>query len=452
MLNVKNMWRLSTRLIFLLFLFAGCEKPNAPVEIDIELDGIEKYSQTSAALTAIHNLKSKVRSSLATGSPLSLMAEKLDQIAIERSSAIKDAQSARAELDALRYQRFPRLLPTAEVSLTGGRETSIGLSLEQNIWDGGRLKAQLHKVNLKVEESIVRAWRERNEVIYEGLMAYVELSKNSAHLDKLKWLLRDLKKLQTRLVARLNGGVSDRGEVLRITTEIQKTERQIVASRVKLRQEKSKLQRIHNEFQNLEPIVNLNLAARSCLRDWPQVEAPDVFLSRIAFERTKALELETRAKRLPRLVLGLGAGHTGSIWTGPVSTFRLDATDMLGLERNSTIEAAISASEAAESAYAEETRDIQILLEDLDFEYTGLASDAVALRALIRESEAIVDLFEKQFEVGSISLTEGIIFHRELTNTRIALIDVETRVLMNCLQASKTRGLLISSGVIDGQY
>lgn len=387
--------------------------------------------------------------SLRPQTPLATLAKDLDGVAISRSSAVQEVQAAQAELRARRFDLYPQIVPTASAPLSGGGDASLGLSVEQMIWDGGRVRGRLTDAELKIANARLRAWRDRNETVSDGLRAYVELSRFEARLAAYASLRQALDDLADLLETRAAGGVADRGELLRMNVALQEVQRDVVTNMSDLRQARADLMRLLPPEARVTPLTNLEAAASQCQRAWPDTEAPQIALARVALARAEASKEITRAQRFPRVVLGAGSSYSQGGLSEPSVGIRLDASDFLGLGGRNTIEAANASVRAAEASYTLQQDETRSDLASIEEDYEGLRSDISLLRALQSQNEASLELYEEQLDAGSIPLTEGITLHREKADTRIAIIDVQADILLNCLRSSELRGILAPFGELE---
>lgn len=391
------------------------------------------------------------QSSLITGSSLALLAERLDAVAISRSSALQDVQAARAALRAQRFERYPQLRPSASAPLIGNGAPVVGLTVEQTLWDGGRHRAALSDIELKLERARLVAWRERNKLVFDGLRAFVDIARYEDRVAEYTLLAREMTSIKTRLQARLEGGVADRGEMLRMASALQQIERRVLSDTASLRQAQADFVSALPQA-GLEPnLSDLDAADSQCRRDWPQSEAPADAMVRVALSSAEASEDRVKAKRFPQLVLSGGSSYSRGGLSEPSVGLRLDASDLLGLGRRGNLEAATASTRSAEASYRVQLDDTRSELARLDADYQALRADISSLLALSRENDETLSLFNEQLEAGSIGFIDGIVLHRERTDTRIALVDARADILLNCLRASQHRGLLAPLGVYDAQ-
>jgi adhesin transport system outer membrane protein len=385
--------------------------------------------------------------SLASDGPLYGLAEALDSSAIRRSAVMQDQRAAQAILQARGYDRYPQVRPQGGVDLQDGPVATIGPSVSQVIWDGGRSRAALRDAELDVALAGLRAWVVRNEGVYDGLSAYVDMSRYQARLRVYSEIERELDELTELLELRAQGGVSDRGELLRMNVARQEIQREIVGDRAALRQARSDLERFLPGSADMRPLSDLAGAAAQCRRRWPQSEPPQDALARMQISETQIAEDRTRAQRFPSLVLGAGAAATtlASAVTPGVSV-NVDTTDMLGMGARLRLEAAELESEAAIAAYDTQRQDTAAELARLDAHYAEMRDSLRQLQALQRTNRETVALYREQVDGGTISLVEGVALYREVARTDVDIVDLHADALINCLRASQVRGLLAPFG------
>ncbi|MDB9804437.1 TolC family protein, partial [bacterium] len=429
----------------------GCgQTPTLSLSQELTVEaGTEAITDNPAETHLGATVRPATKINLVAGTRLSTLAERIDEVAIVRLSTVQQVRGAKAGLQARRFDNYPQFSPTASVPLNGGGSASIGLNIEQLIWDGGRNRARLSDAELKFAEVNLRTWAERNEAVHDGLVAYVNMARYEARIFELGNLRHKLREINTMLETRLAGGVADRGELLRMNVALQELQRRLVSDTASLRQARTGFVRQLPDTKNTPALLDLRAAASQCSRVWPDSEAPADALARVAAARAEASEGVVRAQRFPRAVLAGGINYSQDGLSEPTIGIRFDASDMLGLGRKANLEAAEASSQTAAAAYALKKDDTMANLAQLEADFDGLQSDAASLRELVRQNGATLDLYEEQLDAGSIALTDGIVLHREESDSIITLIDVEADILLNCVSSSEIRGLLAKFEVVN---
>jgi len=381
--------------------------------------------------------------SLAPDGSLHALATQLDQATIERSAIVQEERVARARLVARGYDRYPQVRPTGSVELEDGPQATVGPSVEQVVFDAGRSRASMGEAEIALVTAGLRAWAARNEGVYEGLRAYIDMSRYQARLRVYASIEAELEELNELLELRASGGVSDRGELLRMNVAMQEIQREIVGDTASLRQARSDLVRHLPTAGDIRPLRDLAAATRECRRSWPETEAPQDALARVQVDRSRNTEEYTRAQRFPRLVLGAGAAVTNlASAITPGLSVNVDASDMLGMGGRARVEAAELESEATLAAYETQRMDTQAELARLEANHAELQDGLRQLQRLQRANRETVDLYREQLAAGSIPLVEGIALYREVTQTEVDIVDLHADALINCLRASQVRGIL----------
>jgi len=391
-------------------------------------------------------------------SDLGKVARALDKEAIARSSALQEVAAAEAELQARKYDRYPQLVPTGTIPLNSNGNTafglgnpSIGVAIEQIIWDGGRIKTRLRDAELKVAEASLQAWAERNDVVFDGLEAYLEMSRRTARLAVFSDLQDEFGVIGLQLEARVLGGVADRGETLQMALASQELDRDILFDEGELRKANADLLRLLPKSARFDPIENLEYASSECSRVWPASEAPQDALARISKERAEVSEKYIKARRFPAVVLGAGASYYDNAgWSGPGVAIQLDASDMLGIGRRNNGKAGRARTRAALASYSYQLEETQADIEKLTVDFDGYSADIAQLKALQSNNEGTLQLYREQLDAGTISISDGIGLYWEHADTQLAIIDLQVDILSNCLRISRIRGLLAPFGAQNG--
>lgn len=404
---------------------------------------------STEAVPPIRNIPVEHRSILST-SQLSPLVEELDQVAVERSVSLQNLQASLAERRALEFERYPTIVPTASVPINGG-DASIGINMEQTIWDGGRTRVRLGAADLTIDEVRISAWQERNETIHRGIKAFIDIQRYSSRVSTNQELLKDLQELNAILRVRVEGGVADRGEELRMTLSLQEVQRDVVSNQADMRAASAELARLVSQDAWPSGGGVLTDAQNTCSREWPAIEAPEVAQARVRLMLAENNFDTVSARRFPRIILGVGSSYSSNGLSDPAATFRVDASDMLGLGRRGSIEAAEASRTGALRSYELQKEDTEAELVQLEQDFIGYVSDISQLRALERTNVDNLALYEEQVVAGTIPIAEGISLFKERTNTSLALIDAQARVIQNCIESARVRGSLAPFGVSYGQ-
>lgn len=386
-------------------------------------------------------LTKPIETTLKAGTRLNALAVDLDAIAITQSSALQQLNASRAELDAAQFLRYPQFRPSVSLPLTGTANVNAGLNLEQVVLDGGRNSSEIHSAKLKVDDSLLAVWEERNQASYDGLSAFADAVKFEERISVGSALLTTLEEILGQATARAESGFSDRGEVLRINGAINEVRREMVTDTSELERARGELQQLFEKPVNTDGVTMSDLVGM-CEPNWLGSGAPRLDRIAIRIEEARISESVIRARMLPRLVLQAGFGIDSSGVGSPTLGLQLDASDLLGLGRKSEAEAASAIVVAAEQTYQIERRDLAVELAVLEQGYHGSLTELQQLNSLRNNSGDTIELFQEQLEAGSISVIDGAGFHRERAQIDRSILDTQHSMLNNCLRASRLRGAL----------
>lgn len=413
------------------FLVSGCSEPVG------KISPAERYEDVETLVALTSDQKAL---SLSLGTPMHKLSTQLDKVAYSRSAKLQELRAIRARRRATELGRFPTVAPTGSVQLDGKSDPTLGLAVSQMIWDGGRLSARL--TDLEHQEMLVQLqlWSERNDAIYQGLTSYVEIQELVEKLQARRQLESTLNRLSDLLDTRLQGGVADRGEVLRLTAAQNDIQRQKMRASSDLKRAKSNLTRLLAGTKKWPNGQSLSSLSDQCQTKWPEVMPPMDAAALADVHRAVAAAALTNARRFPSIVAGTGldllSGAVGGVG------LRIDASDMLGLGRRAELEAVAAQIDGAVINFKNQQDDTEDTLHQLDQDRESAAMDIGQLRALKRTNTESITLYEEQLESGALQVADGIDLYRNETETKINMIELQADLVRNCIEASRTRGTL----------
>lgn len=379
------------------------------------------------------------------GTELQGLVPQLEATARLRSAAAHEARAARSDVDAAKASRRPRITPTGTATLSDETSLTIGIAATQTLWDGGRTLARITEAQLRITEAVLRSWTERTEMVRAGLHAFIEYSRLTEKLAMETELSKNLDDLSVLIDSRLEGGVANRSETLKLQVALQQVNREKLSSESGIRMAAAELISLLPEGTPIPKAARVETLLSSCNRQWPMTETPNEALARLNAERKKSNEESLRARRLPKIVMAAGATLTGA--AAPGVGVQIDATDVIGPGARDTIEAARAQTEAALVNYYSQRVTSERKLDELNAEYSVLISEEEAMRALIGVNEANFDLYLEQVEAGTIQIADGISLLQEDARARIQLTDVQAAIIANCVKMNAERGYLTSVGI-----
>jgi adhesin transport system outer membrane protein len=382
-------------------------------------------------------------------SELGQLAKQLDKELLVRAGAVQELRAAQARLKAAEFERLPKFFPTASYSLEGG-ETSVGLGVEQTVLDFGATKAKIESANLDIQEKRLNLWVDRNQTVFDGLSAFLDITHITNRLRVYQSLEGELENINILVSARSSGGVADRGENLRVLSAQQEVQRKVIESNSELSEAKSQLTRLMIPISDIPKVSTLDKIDTMCRRNSRLGSFPEVALAEINHAKAKANLRSAHSRRFPKIVLNAALNRVlPGVTNSPTAGINLDSSNLLGLGRKQTILAAESDLDGARLTLDRTRENTQAELRQYEIEYQGLQASKRTLKSLIGSKNETISLYREQIEAGAMELPEGISFLQELADTQLLMLDVEADIIKNCLILALKRGALAQIELVD---
>lgn len=379
--------------------------------------------------------------SLDGSSKLGVLARSLDMTLLKKSGAVHDLMAAKERKKSLIFERYPKITPSANIS-SNKDSAAIGLEVEQTVLDFGAAKSRMENADIDIQEKSIRLWIDRNEIVFEGLNAFLEISRVKSRVEMYKSLEGNLATLDGLFSLRAAGGIADRGERLRLTSAIQEIQRSLIEERAQQYDAEANLRKLVTTGEDIISLDSLLKSRGMCFRSWKLGHIPEVSLAEIELLKAYINERETRSRRFPRVAL------TGNIGRNTVGTsnsgfnLRLDASNVLGLGRKHLLKAVSADIESARLSLIRIQESVNAKINQRDVEFMGLIQSEKTLLRLIQNKEETLSVYNDQLIAGTITLAEGIGFYQDDTDNRLLLINIQADIIKNCLAVSLNRGSL----------
>lgn len=418
-------------LVLVVALAAGCTETNGFLSND------KPKEETSSLIPIVP------QGAIIENSELHGLANHLDDEFLVRAGAVQELRAAQARFKAAKFDRFPKILPTANYSLEGGGGTSVGIGVEQTLLDFGATKAKIQSAELDIQEKRMNLWVDRNQTVFDGLSAYLEITRISNRLRVYQSLERELEDLNKLVVTRSSGGVADRGESLRVVSAQQEVQRGIIEDTSILNEAKSQLARLMTPSVEVPKASTLKKVEAMCRRSSRPGSLPEVVLAEINHAKAKAELRSAHSRKFPKIILNAALNRVlPGVTNNTTAGINLDSSSLLGLGRKQTILAAEADLEGARLTLDRIRESTKAELRQYEVEYQGLQASKRTLKSLISSKNETVSLYREQIEAGAMELPEGISFLRERADTQLLMLDVEADIIGNCLTLALKRGAL----------
>jgi outer membrane protein TolC len=413
-------------------ILAGCVASNSTPFV------VSQSPSSNANLTDSDTLTSAP--SLPLNSPLFSFAKRFDEASLKKLPEVQALAATEAGLQAVKASKLPQILPDVNLAVANS-ESQYGVSAEQPIVTNGRVTARERSAEAEVKIAGAKLLVARNSEVLDGLLLFIEFSSLSetreVHLRRLNLLLD----LERKLAARLAAGVSDRGELISLTTAKSETKRSIIHTESEMVRIQAQLSRRMDTLETIRPLESVLEEAQSCKMVWPKHQPTSVLVEKYTWEKARAeLDLAT-ARRWPQVILGVGI----SLTTGLRAGLSLNSSDMARGGRDNAIQIAEAKLASARLALMNETRLTQEKLRDHMLQADRSIKSISLLQAISEENERAYQLYEEQLASGAVQLTDAITLANEISLSETDLLETAVTLLSACLKFSDTSGTLIAN-------
>lgn len=360
-----------------------------------------------------------------------------------------ELQAVLATLEGTRWSRYPSVSANLE-SASGGLTTV--LRLEQPIWTGGLIGAQIELAQARVGQAQASLLEAEQAVLRDIAVAFLETLRLEARLRVALINEEEHRKLHTIILRRVQAEVSPATDATQggvrlhqSTNERLLIERQLQSVRHTLEQ---LLGRAPGELVVPPDMLNRERTEQSFL---------DAALAFSPERRRLLAELAVadadiaiaRAQIKPKLVAGYALqnypGTTGGGTQGK-AYIALQVQTGAGLSALSAVESAVARRQAVEDAVETHERDLRQQVRTTWSEIQALEQQVVPIRALVAGADEIMASYLRQFQVSRKSWLDVLNAQREKAQASYALTDIELPLKLLHLR------LLILTGDINANH
>ena len=415
----------------LTFAVAGCSflEPSSEAEKWV-IQEVESLSAIEARFDAMRRMAFK------SGSVMSNLAIQADTEAVNRSAAFFELNAAQLELSVVNSQWYPQMRPIASVSTSGTK--SLGISVEQKIWDFGRANAEHGVAKSAVKMAEINFWIERNEAVYDTLDAWLDAQKSLIRISELKSLKSELEEFHAAISDRTTGGISGRREMIEIDVAVREMVRETLDEQLLLTVAQTKLNKAIDK--DAAPYLTAEVNDLSgCIDIEEDEESPEHALARLKVVKAEFERRTLSTMRFPALVGGVNIPAEGR----PSVTVRLDTRNFLGSGMKARMAAANQTTSAILRDYHRIKRAVHLDLAGLRAELNSQLKSLANLKKLINSAEENIEIFDELFASGQVRIIEGIQLVKEASETRRDYLDRKVDSARTCIRIARIRGALV---------
>ena len=325
-----------------------------------------------------------------------------------------------------RWQRWPGLSVSSSRGPLGSTLTE--LQLEQPLWSGGRITANINAAEARAEAARNSVAEARKVILERAINAYAEAMRLQSRLLIADTAIADFEQLRDMIDRRVESGISPKADAINVRARLQQSQSERMQMSLQLQNTRTELELLlGRRFTALvvpPPLAKLSLNMDEAL-DIVLDTAPE--LARLNAEERVAEEAiaATRSSLSPSLALRYQRVFGGG-------TF--DATDQVfvgvtyqpgnGLSSFSAISEAESRRTGA--VYAREAARLDLInrVRSLWQQADSSRRELSILNELVSSTQQVYESCLRQFPVGRRTWLELLLARRDATQAQYALADI----------------------------
>jgi outer membrane protein, adhesin transport system len=393
-----------------------------------EVAAPNSFAQEGDAQSAIiEGLRTRA-SVLPDSGPFATVADSV--IAASSGAAVAELRVARLKAQARSLNWLPSIGPSVDLTSLGAAVASM--VLEQTIFDNGRNRAERAFAAADVEVAAVTLAQDMNDRVYTGLAHYIEAERAREQAALAEAAVARLADFDRIVMIRVEGGVSDR------------TEAQVI--RQKLTEMQST--RAADMAAEAAAMASLNAMADAPLDGVRGLQAVGsdtgaepltVVMERGVGARRIAEADMSRAGLLPGITARAVVDDNGGVDSGA----RLGTTGLISAGLGSDLQALGAAEEVADRRIAESADEANRAIIALEGEIAALQTREQDGGEVLRQTEANLNLFTEQYEVGRRTLLELVNQYDSFARLEREHAGLKYEIALRQLQIAKARGQLV---------
>ncbi|MBE1292983.1 MAG: TolC family protein [Rhodobacteraceae bacterium] len=352
-----------------------------------------------------------------------------------RRSAEAQLQTAKLRAQAENKNWLPTLSP--EISLTTLSDVIAGLVFEQVLFDHGRKKAERDYAAADVEVAAVTLSEDLNERTYTALALYIKGLRGQEKAQVGTKGLAQLHHFERIVQGRVDGGVSNKGDLRMVRSKIQTLETKSETASESAGTALAELKAMTGTTFTLKPVSALSA------QSYPAVEPLDVLRARAEAERSVAQATVERAAQLPGLKASARTTNRGNS-----AGLNISNDVGLGLGTGDRLKAIEASKDIAARQVDEAREDGARDRKRLESNIKSLERQEREANQLAREGRDTYKLFEAQFRAGQRSVLEVVDVYEQSVLRALDGVDAKYDKLLAQLELARDLGLLADGDAI----
>lgn len=345
-----------------------------------------------------------------------------------RRSAEAQLQTAKLRAQAEDKNWWPTVGP--EISLTSLGDVIAGLVFDQVLFDHGRKKAERAYAAADVEVAAVTLSQDLNDRTFTALGLYLKGLRGQDKAQVGTNGLAQLHHFERVVQGRVEGGISNKGDLRMVRNKIQTLETKSETARESSASALGELQAMTGTAFALTP-------AQPLPNSYPLVEPLEVLKARAEADRSVAQATVERAGQLPGLSASARVTNQGD-----GASLNLGNDVGLGLGTGARLKAIEASKDIAARQVDEAREDGARGRQRLEANIQSLIRQEQEAVALARDGRETYQLFEAQFRAGQRSVLEVVDVYEQSVQRALDAVDAKYDRFLAQLELARDLGLL----------
>ena len=325
-----------------------------------------------------------------------------------------------------RWQRWPGLSVSSSRGPLGSTLTE--LQLEQPLWSGGRITANINAVEARAEAARNSVAEARKVILERTINAYAEAMRLQSRLLIADTAIADFEQLRDMIDRRVESGISPKADAINVRARLQQSQSERMQMSLQLQNTRTELELLlGRRFTALvvpPPLAKLSLNMDEAL-DIVLDTAPE--LARLNAEERVAEEAiaATRSSLSPSLALRYQRVFGGGTFYATDQVF-VGVTYQPGNGLSSFSAISEAESRRTGAVYAREVARLDLInrVRSLWQQADSSRRELSILNELVSSTQQVYESCLRQFPVGRRTWLELLLARRDATQAQYALADI----------------------------
>lgn len=362
------------------------------------------------------------------------------------SVALKLAEQSSSEygLEGARWQRWPGVSLSSSRGPFGNTLTEV--QLEQPLWTGGRITANVNAAEARLEAARMGVAEAKQLIVERAVNAFADAMRLQERLAGAEAAIADYEQLSAMIARRVDGGISPRNDGTTVRGRLQQARSELLQMRLQLNNARTELEvLVGRRFGELvlPAMPRLGLATLDEALDASLASAPQ--LGRLSAEERAAGEMiaATRSSLSPALSIRYNKLFGGGTLYASDQVFvGVSFQPGSGLSSLSAISEAESRRTGAMHSHETARREIVDRVRTLWNLAESSRSEIEVLEDLVRSTQQVYESCLRQFPVGRRTWLEVLLARRDATQAHYALSDARWSGFASVLKLELASGRL----------